>query len=640
MAVKRLTSLVGSLGLDTARWEAGLSRATKSMDRWARRTRRTMRRMKRELFSVQGALQALAGGLVARGVVSTIVEFEKLEASLRTVTGSATAAKGAFAEINKFAQTTPFQVQEVTSAFIKLKALGLDPSMDALRSYGNTASAMGKSLNQFIEAVADAATGEFERLKEFGIKARSQGDKVSFTFQGVTTTIGKNAQEIEQYLRRIGEVQFEGAMEEQMNTLGGAFSNLKDSFSRLAAALGKAGLSDALKTISKWIADIANKASKFSFKGFFASFFATIDKGVAFAVKVWDAGMAKIGFVIETAIAGWKIIIGEFLAKYAQGLSFIPGMGDISRSINAVSEGLLGAAASVEPLENRLKRINEEYERQVRIADRTVQQIVAAEQQKQEAIAQTAEVTRQMTTSIAPPDEKLQQDLERLQQSLKDRETIEVEAWFNRQAILDEAFAQGLLKEQQYKMLTEQLEKFHQDKLTKIAMAGMTQRQKFAAMTAKQQTKTVLGELLNLTSGVAQHDKKMFQLNKAAGIANAVINTYEGVTNALAAYPPPISFAMAAAQLAAGLAQVNAIKSQTFTGGGGVSPSVAGTTGATGTVATVPAATQTRQAGTRLGDDEQNQRIIIELDGDKVGEAVVKRAEDGRLTIPERAVNG
>ena len=35
---------------------------------------------------------------------------------------------------------------------------------------------MGKSLNQMIEAVADATTGEFERLKEFGIKARTHGE--------------------------------------------------------------------------------------------------------------------------------------------------------------------------------------------------------------------------------------------------------------------------------------------------------------------------------------------------------------------------------------------------------------------------------------------------------------------------------
>ena len=58
---------------------------------------------------------------------------------------------------------------------------------------------MAKTLNQMIEAVADAATGEFERLKEFGIKAKSEGDKVSFIFRGVTTTVKKESNAIQNY---------------------------------------------------------------------------------------------------------------------------------------------------------------------------------------------------------------------------------------------------------------------------------------------------------------------------------------------------------------------------------------------------------------------------------------------------------
>lgn len=57
---------------------------------------------------------------------------------------------------------------------------------------------------------------------------------------------------------------------------------------------------------------------------------------------------------------------------------------------------------------------------------------------------------------------------------------------------------------------------------------------------------------------------------KAFAIASALINTYEGVTKALAAYPPPWSFIFAAAQLAAGIAQVNAIRKQKPMAVGGV----------------------------------------------------------------------
>ena len=229
----------------------GVEQGIERIDRQGRRTERT-------LFSMRNALATLGVAAVARSTIQTIVQFEKLGASLRTVTGSSEAATRAFDGLKQFATETPFQLQEIVDGFIKLKALGLDPSREALESYGNTASAMGKSLNQFIEAVADAATGEFERLKEFGIRASQQGDEVSFTFQGVTTTVRKNAEEIEGYLREIGRTEFAGAMEQQMDTLGGAFSNLQDAAAQLAAAIGEAGLSSALQAAADILGDFSS----------------------------------------------------------------------------------------------------------------------------------------------------------------------------------------------------------------------------------------------------------------------------------------------------------------------------------------------------------------------------------------------
>ena len=112
-----------------------------------------------------GALAAAYLTLEGVGkIIDVTAEFQSLEASLVTVTGSTEAAADAFDEIKQFASETPFALAEVTDSFIKMKALGLDPSQAALRSYGDTASSMGKSLNQMIEAVADASSGEFERL--------------------------------------------------------------------------------------------------------------------------------------------------------------------------------------------------------------------------------------------------------------------------------------------------------------------------------------------------------------------------------------------------------------------------------------------------------------------------------------------
>lgn len=202
---------------------------------------------------------AFAAVFAGREIIDTITKFERLEASLKTVTGSAEKAGQAFKAIDEFTAKTPFQLEEVTKAFVKLKALGLTPSERALKSYGNTAIAMGKSLDQMIEAVADATTGEFERLKEFGIKAKTQGDQVTFTFQGVSTTVGKNAAEIEGYLLSLGEVQFAGAIEAKAGTLVNAIAKMKDAFFKLVKAIGDAGVTECFIKVANGITWLIQK---------------------------------------------------------------------------------------------------------------------------------------------------------------------------------------------------------------------------------------------------------------------------------------------------------------------------------------------------------------------------------------------
>lgn len=213
-----------------------------------------------------GALAAAGIFGLAANVAKASAEFQSLNASLKVATGSAAAATAAFNEIKKFAVETPYQLNQVVEGFLKLKNLGLDPSMASLRSYGNTAASMGKSLNQMIEAVADASTMEFERLKEFGIKAKQQKDTVTFTFQGVATTVKKNSEEIQQYLINIGNTQFAGAMDEQMKTLNGQFSNLKDSIDNFYVTLGNAGaanfFSQALNAASNAVVYLTDNLDK------------------------------------------------------------------------------------------------------------------------------------------------------------------------------------------------------------------------------------------------------------------------------------------------------------------------------------------------------------------------------------------
>lgn len=110
---------------------------------------------------------------------------------------------------------------------------------------------------------------------------------------------------------------------------------------------------------------------------------------------------------------------------------------------------------------------------------------------------------------------------------------------------------------------------------------GTISWQEFGQMTKMvgDQQKQVLDDVMSATS---QTLTAMFKENKTAAIAAALINTYQGVTKALSAYPPPYNMAMAAMVAAQGFAQVQAIRSTNKSGGGGGSARPSGSTPSTG----------------------------------------------------------
>ena len=269
-----------------------------------------------------GAMAALGVGALVTNFARTVTESERLKGSLKTMTGSTEDAAFAFSELEKFASQTPFTLDQSVEGFIKLKALGLDPSERALRSYGNTSAAMGKDMMQMIEAVADASTGEFERLKEFGIKASKQGDQVSLTFQGVTTTIGNSSTEIQNYLLEIGETKFGTAMEDQMKALPGLLSNLSDNVSALFRKIGDVGginiFATAISGASALIVGITNNLD----------------------ILTVGVGAALAGFVAFTIGSNATRILGGFKAMRVSVLA-------LNTAIKASPIGLISAAIAI-----------------------------------------------------------------------------------------------------------------------------------------------------------------------------------------------------------------------------------------------------------------------------------------------------
>lgn len=198
---------------------------------------------------------------VGASAYSTRKEFARYEAVLKNATGSGKEASAVMQTLQQLASDTPASVAEWTEAYIKLVNRGLKPTTSELTAMGDIATSQGKDIDQFIEALLDAMTGENERLKEFGITAKKNGETTAYTFKGVTTEVQNTDQAVKNYILSLGKLQgVQGSMATQMKELGGLESNLGDQLDNIYNKIGKK-LEPAIKSFMGWLGNSLGKLS-------------------------------------------------------------------------------------------------------------------------------------------------------------------------------------------------------------------------------------------------------------------------------------------------------------------------------------------------------------------------------------------
>jgi len=209
-----------------------------------------------QYFGVTAIMASIAQA--TRFVIGTNVTGEKLQTQLLTLEGTEEAARAAFKRIEDFAIATPFQIEEITEAFIRLRGQGLDPTNESLALLADFASAKAGRIDELVAAATQAAFGETERLKAFHVAAQVAGNQITLTYGNMTRTVGRNAREVVQFLEDVSRQNFAGAAAREMQTLGGAFSNLEDSLGKLARAIGAAGLNREIQGLAQAITALAD----------------------------------------------------------------------------------------------------------------------------------------------------------------------------------------------------------------------------------------------------------------------------------------------------------------------------------------------------------------------------------------------
>ena len=506
--------------------QKGLKKVEASQKRLAVQSTKTSKTMQSNLqktSQVAGQLKGALTGLfavgtavqLAKSIIGVRVEFEKFGAMLKVALGSAEAANREFEKIQQFASNTPFSVRELTDSFVRLVNMGFKPTTKEMTAMGDLAAAMGKDFIQLTEAIIDAQTGEFERLKEFGVRASKQGDKVTLSFKGVEKQIDFTADAIRQAVIGYGEMEgVMGTMEEVSATLGGQLSNLSDSLTILANNLGEMGSGEVstgvsvLKSLTEIVTTLTELKPNLDTDKGVLGFLSKISEGIKTFMSVSTGG----------AFAG-----GTFRKLFAE-------------TLEGLNEELTELVENTEDLQDA-----ETDEADIKVTKKRIKTLKELQKERRALIASLA-----------------------LTKKLEEEETEHFED------MTDFIMRMGEERVEQSASITDQLKQDATDRADhEIAQLD----REIAAAEAAKEEKMLLFEgtteaILSGLDLIAAADKDNAVLQQVTAVAQAIINGALGITKtgAQLGYPAAIPF-----QIALGLqtlAQIATIKQQKFEKGG------------------------------------------------------------------------
>lgn len=219
----------------------------------------------------------------------------------------------------EFANKTPFETDSVVEATVRLQSYGIE-AQSVMTQIGDMAGVMNKDLMQAVEAVADAQTGELERLKEFGITKAMITAKGAELYKNQTIVNNKgqivDQQKFNDALFALMEERFKGGMEIQAKSYKGLMSTIsgvwKTGLAQMAGISGtgeiiEGSAFDAAKEGLGWVSDKMQSLSKSgTFEKIGKKIGSTVQTGIKYGKKVLDVAKRikdSVGDTIHTISA-------------------------------------------------------------------------------------------------------------------------------------------------------------------------------------------------------------------------------------------------------------------------------------------------------------------------------------------------
>ncbi|MGI9279261.1 MAG: tape measure protein, partial [Endozoicomonas sp.] len=218
-----------------------------------------------------GALVAASVGLYTvkraiQGLLGTGDQFERLRVQLNAVMGSVAEGERAIQWIKQFTRETPYQLEQVADAFVRLKAFGLDPMDGSMQAIVDQASKLGGGMER-LNGISLAVGQAWAKQKLQGEEILQLVERGVPVWEMLEKATGKNVQELQKLstagklgrdtiallIDEIGKSSAGAA--ENMSLLSGYVSNLKDTWQNFLDEVAQSGALEYAKTQLKGISN-------------------------------------------------------------------------------------------------------------------------------------------------------------------------------------------------------------------------------------------------------------------------------------------------------------------------------------------------------------------------------------------------
>lgn len=293
-----------------------MKKASKEATKFANNMKRNFEKIGDTAIKTTGAVASVVGGLAMKAGFTEAFNMEGYKVQLETAVKDTKKAGILMSNAVKFANKTPFETGEVVEATAKMEMYGLS-SKRWLSDIADMAGSTNKSIDQATEAMADVAVGEFERIKEFGIKKdmilaesnKKYGEGVVFNAKGQVVDQAKLMDLVQEMMQK----KYKGGAEKLSKTSKGLWSTITGvTKSALAKIIGmqedgtiKTG--SLLDTVKGKLGQLGEKIQKMQEDG-------TIDKIAQNATKAFNKAFKAIKKTFDFIVKHKKAIENVALA--------------------------------------------------------------------------------------------------------------------------------------------------------------------------------------------------------------------------------------------------------------------------------------------------------------------------------------